>query len=574
MADIFISYSRRDSEDALSLKAMLEAEGFSVWLDVHGIAGAEQWAREIVEGITSCSTFILLLSTSSILSENVLKELSLASEKGKRILPVDVHPVVLPSTFEYQLAGIQRLAVSDVDGIIRSHRRGVARKAAKDTRKSLIILPFEDQSPGGDNLWFADGLVGEMIDVLTHIQSLRVLDRSTSKRLRNVQQTLKEIGEMFDTRYFVPGAVIKYQNKIKVSASLIDVHVDVHLWQESYKGEMTDIFELQETIARQIVDGLKLHLTEKEEEKLKERGTNNSEAYELYLKAGQYAQRQTREGFELAVQLAAEAIQLDSSFVHAYEAKANALTGLYRGYEHDSKLLKEAESLCRDAMSIAPDFADIYSPLVKLNMLRGKLPEAEKYAIEYTTKAPNDALSHSILSFFYGETRQPAKAIVPLEESVRLEPTNCINLFNLVNACFASDESERATKWAKVAVPVEGRNLRLHPDDEVSRMRYSILLFFAGDLDESLKQAMILRNAQDGFTLYNTACLLRRLGKPDKALPVFKRAIEAGFRYLAMLKSFFYASDDYPNPLPRGDMYDEVKQMVDQVEEEQNAISG
>lgn len=574
MADIFISYSRWDSEEALSLKTKLEAEGFSVWLDVHGIAGAEQWAQEIVEGITSCTTFILLLSPASILSENVLKELSLASEKGKRILPVDIHPVVLPSTFEYQLAGIQRLAVSDIDGIIRSHRRGVARKAAKDTRKSLIILPFEDQSPDGDNLWFADGLVGEMIDVLSHIQSLRVLDRSTSKRLRNVQQSLKEIGEMFDTRYFVPGAVIKFKDKIKVSASLFDVHVDVHLWQESYKGDMTDIFELQENIARQIVDGLKIHLTEKEEEKLKERGTNNSEAYELYLKAGQYAQRQTREGFELAIQLATDAIRLDSAFVHAYEAKANALTGLYRGYDHDMKLLNEAEALCRDVMNIEPDFADVYSPLTKLYLLQGKLQEAEKYAVEYTRKAPNDALSHSILSFFYGESRQPAKAIAPLEEAVRIEPTNCINLFNLVNACFSSDDPERATKWAKIAAPVEERNLRLHPDDEVSRMRYSILLFFAGDMDASLKQAMILRTARDGFTLYNTACLLRRLGKPDEGLPVFKKAIEAGFRYLAMLKSFMNGESDYNDALPKGELYDEVKQMVDAIETEQSNING
>ncbi|MFI5264188.1 MAG: toll/interleukin-1 receptor domain-containing protein [Candidatus Kapaibacterium sp.] len=125
MADIFISYSRKDSEHALSLAEKLRAEGIEVWIDQRGIHGAEQWATEIVEGIRGCRTFLLLLSDHSVESENVLKELSLAGERNKRILPVDIHPMEIPAAFAYTLAGLQRVALSDFDGILSAHKRSL-----------------------------------------------------------------------------------------------------------------------------------------------------------------------------------------------------------------------------------------------------------------------------------------------------------------------------------------------------------------------------------------------------------------------------------------------------------------
>ena len=119
MPDIFISYSRKDSTQALTLAERLRAEGLDVWIDRQGITGAEQWASEIVEGINACSTFAILLSEYSIASENVLRELTLASEKRKRLLPIALERVKLPSSFEYPLAGLQRVTISDFDAILR-----------------------------------------------------------------------------------------------------------------------------------------------------------------------------------------------------------------------------------------------------------------------------------------------------------------------------------------------------------------------------------------------------------------------------------------------------------------------
>src|ERR1035437_1872708 len=163
MPDIFISYSRKDSAQAEQLAEQLTSAGLSCWIDKSGIVGGEKWATEIVEGIRACTTFIILLSPNSIGSENVLRELSLASEKRKRVLPVDLEPTVLPASFEYPLAGLQRVAISEFDRIVHAHKHGVERVIHKDERKSLMILPFEDHSPAQDNEWLANGVVSELI---------------------------------------------------------------------------------------------------------------------------------------------------------------------------------------------------------------------------------------------------------------------------------------------------------------------------------------------------------------------------------------------------------------------------
>src|SRR6187402_2434136 len=168
MADIFISYSSKDREKAEQLTELLASAGLSVWIDKQGIGAATSWSEEIVNALDACKAFVIMLSPSSIESKNVVRELALAFEKNKKILPLDLEPVDLPASMQYHLAGLQRTAMSNIDSIIRALAKiGLEATQAptlklvkeKDSRKSLMILPFEDLSPTGDNAWFSDGIV-------------------------------------------------------------------------------------------------------------------------------------------------------------------------------------------------------------------------------------------------------------------------------------------------------------------------------------------------------------------------------------------------------------------------------
>jgi TolB-like protein len=579
MADIFISYSSKDKEKADQLSELLASAGLSVWIDQSGIDLATSWSGEIVQAINDCKAFVVLLSPSSLESHNVIKEVSLASEKRKKILPLDLEPVQLTKDFEYQLAGIQRSPMTNIDSIIRAlgklglqATQAPTLKLVKETdaRKSLMILPFEDLSPTGDNAWFADGLATELIGALSPIKALRVSDHHATKNYKRYQGTLPNYAREMSIRYFVEGQVRKFGDQIKISVSLLDIETGDHLWQDSMKGTMQDIFDIQEKVAEKVVEGLKVHLASDEKKKLAERGTENAEAYELYLKAIEYANRQTKEGTRLAIQLIAEAIHLDPGYAQAYGFKANALASLYRSYHRDPALLGEAESLCKEALRLKPDLFKVYYPLSQIYMHRGMLAEAEEVAKEFIRKDPQNDYSHFTLGFFYNNIGQYDKAIAPYEESVRLKPDSLTVLFNLVVSCDSADEREKCAQWAAVALPQYVRHLKLQPEDEKTLVSHALLLLWSGRTGAAHAAATELKSLKDGVSLYNTACLFCKLSDPAEALVTFRKAIEAGIKDTRLLKEFLTDEKEGIASLAGTPEYEEVKRMVEKIEAEQH----
>ena len=566
--DIFISYSSKDKEKADQLSDLLTSAGLSVWIDRSGIVGAEHWATEIVDGIKGCSTFILLLSSNSVESENVLRELSLASEKRKRVLPVDLEPIILPSSFEYPLAGLQHVAITDFDKIIHAHKHGVEKVIKRDNRKSLMILPFEDLSPTGDNGWFADGIVSELISALSNVKSIRIADNQATKEFKKFNGLLTMYAREMQIRYFVQGDVRKFGEQIKISSRLIDIETGDHLWQDSIKGTMENIFDFQEEVALKVVEGLKVHLASDEMKKLMERGTENPEAYELFLKGNEYFARQTKEGLQLAVQLWTEAIKLDPKYAQAYSTKANALATLYRSYDRNPKLLEEGLTLIQAARLMKPDLWSLNHPLSVILALQGKLDEAELATQDYILNAPQDFLSHGSLGFFYANAGQYAKAIPCFEDSVKLRPDYLTGLINLVIACDAAKEETKRKQWASVAIPKVEKHLKLFPDDETQRVNQALFLHFADRDEEAKATARKLSNLRDGNSLYIIASLLCKLKEYDTGLALFKKSIETGFRNIPHLKSFLDDEEGVIGKMYGTPEWEEMKRMVARIEVE------
>ena len=113
--EIFASYSREDQDQVFPIVNKLRERGLNIWIDQEGIHGAELWSREIVNAIGSCDLFVLFLSRKSTNSKNVFKELALASEQDKKILPIYLEPTEIPESMQYQLAGIQTITLHKLD---------------------------------------------------------------------------------------------------------------------------------------------------------------------------------------------------------------------------------------------------------------------------------------------------------------------------------------------------------------------------------------------------------------------------------------------------------------------------
>ncbi len=582
--DIFISYSRKDSEQALAFAERLRASGMDVWIDQRGIEAATSWSGEIADAIRAAKAFVLLLSSSSTESPNVRKELGVATEVGCQLLPVELEKIELNRDFLYHLAGLQRVAISDFEGIVRALENiGVARNDTSlpngdltnrptqtaDARKSLMILPFEDLSPTADNQWFADGIVSEMISALSNVKALRIADNQATKEFRKYHGQLTTYAHEMRIRYFVQGDVRKFGDNIKISVRLLDIETGDHLWQDSMKGVMSDIFDIQEKVAEKVVEGLKVHLASDEKKKLAERGTENAEAYELFLKGGEYFVRQSKEGLQLTAQLISDAIALDPAYAKAYAFKAVALAALYDTYTRDPALLEEGLRLITEARRLKPDLWAAYYPLSAILTLQGKDAEAEAVAQEYIRNAPEDSMSHFVLGFFYGNSSQSAKAIGPYEEAQKRKPEHLVTLWNLVVACNNAKDREKRKHWAEIAIPVSEKRLKLFPDEEYNRVCHASLLHYAGRDDEARAAARLLSDLRDGTALFNTACLQNNLKDYSAGVLTFRNAIEAGFRSMRNMKLFLEDEDDGIGALKGTPEWETVRELVEKIEKEQ-----
>jgi adenylate cyclase len=546
-SDIFISYSRKDAIQAELLADQLRAEGLEVWIDRKGIAGAEKWAAEIVEGINACSTFALLISGHSIESENVLRELSLASEKNKRVLPITLENVELPSTFAYPLAGLQRVMISDFDAIVYAHHHGVTKKIRRDERKSLMILPFEDLSPTGDNEWFADGIASELISALSHIESLRIADNQATKEFKNYHGQLAEYAREMSIRYFVQGDVRKFGNQIKISARLIDSETGDHLWQESIKGTMADVFDMQEMVANKVVDGLKLHLTSDEKRQLADRGTENAEAYEFYLKAGSYITMNGPNVYLFAMKLLDEAIKIDPNFAKAYLLYGSACVYHYREYARNPSYIDKAKlyiSKCEQIEGITSQSIDLQGHIAHVT---GNSEDAITASLKALQLDPKNSVVYHSLANTYFENARYAEAVHAQEQAMELAPAAWGYWVNLIFYVVELKDPERMRVTAQRALPLLEKEMLKNPENTDLKTLHAGILFCLGQREHALRILdELASNKQLGsVSTMNVAFFYQHLGFGKRALEFERLAIKRGLRPIEdMHRTRFENSDE------------------------------
>jgi serine/threonine protein kinase len=176
--------------------------------------------------------------------------------------------------------------------------------------KSIVVLPFENLSPDPDQEYFSDGLTEEVISDLSAVRSLRVTSRSSAMTFKGTKTAIPEIARRLNVQYVLEGSVRKAGNNLRITAQLIDAQIDAHIWADKYSGTLDDVFDIQEKVSRSIVDALRLTITSEEDRRLAERPIDNSRAYECYLRARQEIWRFTPEGFDRAIQLVRNALDI------------------------------------------------------------------------------------------------------------------------------------------------------------------------------------------------------------------------------------------------------------------------
>ena len=568
-ADVFISYSREDKESVLSLAAKLREAGVSLWIDQGGIDGAAMWGEEIVNALENAKVLLLMVTEKSVNSHNVVKEVVLASERKEHILPVHLEPTRIPAGLKYPLAGIQHIEyfqgdpVENLKTIIRSLERiGVTIRPPEpsvpsplpathtvshsmhsnepevDLGQAVAVLPFDNLSPDKETDYFSDGLTEELINILSVINEIEVVSRMTSAQYKGSKADARTIGREIGARFIIGGSVRKFQDNLRITARLVDASTNREVWAQTYKGKLDDIFDIQEQVAKQIAEALKLKLSLNEKVALTKRSTDNAQAYDLYLRGKEYLYQLTKKSVEYSIQLFEKAIELDSRYAAAYGVCSTAYALLYTLFRREENLKDISQELGLKALMYDNYSADAYAALAQTYFYRGMNDDAISAGKRAMELDPDNFLAYWLVGRVYFSMGLYEEAEKSLEQSLKMESSFYTTYNDLILTYQALGRKDDASQMISRLLEFLPTYLLKYPDDGRAHIIYSGYLAEVGRLQaarDELMKALTL-SPDDPLMLYNSACTYSVLGDIKDAVNALKKAFEAGYKYADWIK--------------------------------------
>jgi TolB-like protein/class 3 adenylate cyclase len=359
-------------------------------------------------------------------------------------------------------------------------------------KPSIAVLPFTNMSDDPAQEYFADGMTEDLITDLSKVSGLFVIARNSVFTYKGKAVKVRQVAEELGVRYVLEGSVRKVGDKVRINAQLIDATTGGHLWAERYDGSLSDVFALQDKVARQIVRVLAVQLTSDEQEAAARKETENAEAYDTFLKGWKQYHRQRPESFRQAVTLFEGAAELDPKYSRAYAALAATYWQAWKRYWHDALGFGSAHDLRFKAEEILAKAMEDPTPLalqVSAAMLaqQGHHDEAIAEAERAVAMDPNDAEGYVALAGILSLAGKPEKALPLMEQAMRLNPHYPTSyLYGLGLARFGMEEFDEA------AVALE-RAVILNPDD---RWSSRLLIATLGQLDRTGEAAAAMDRAK------------------------------------------------------------------------------
>lgn len=277
-----------------------------------------------------------------------------------------------------------------------------AQTAAAINPKSIAVLAFENMSADKDNEYFSDGVAEEILNSLAKLDDLRVAGRTSSFYYKGRDEPIGAIGAALGVAHVLDGSVRKQGDRLRISAQLIRVGDGFELWSETFDGTDADVFTLQENIARQVTNQLKVALNAGQGERLVDAGTKNPDAYQLYLQASSIFDR--RDGTRMldAVRQLQEAIAIDPGYARAYSRLAALHTILptyFRGRYADRET--QVRENARRAIELDPSLAEPWAAMgMSAPLSGGGLIESRQYFEKAIELDPDDVTTN----FWFGLT--------------------------------------------------------------------------------------------------------------------------------------------------------------------------
>ena len=422
---------------------------------------------------------------------------------------------------------------------LESSRRPAAEKAGSGSgsqaiaaaarQKSVAVLYFENQSGAKEDEYFRDGITEDIVTEISKIAQLQIFPRSEMLAFRDKPVTAQQVGQQLNAAYVLEGSIRRSGNRVRITAQLVEASTRHSVWAERYDRQLEDVFAIQEEIARSIAQALRITLTPQEEKTIARKPTENTLAYDFYLRGRSYARR---ENMDYALQMYEQAIQLDPNFALVHAGIAHLCGLIFELRDQSPKWIERGLAACDRANALAPDMPEVLVARSSIAYGQRKYDEAARLAQRAIHRKPDCDGAWDILgrAFFASGRFEEAAALT--ERAIEANGDDYNTFIAYGRALKRLGRNKEAEHVQQRFIKALRQQLELVPEDVRARILLATqLACFKEDADECMRhlQTAVALHPKDSRVLYNAACTYGVLGKKTEALETIKKAFEAGY---------------------------------------------
>jgi TolB-like protein/Tfp pilus assembly protein PilF len=403
----------------------------------------------------------------------------------------------------------------------------------QDSGRSVAVLPFADMSQEKDQEYFCEGMAEEMINALSKIEALRVASRTSSFQVRGGAVDVREAGRKLRVGTLLEGSVRKAGNRLRIAVQLTEAGNGYRIWGDVFDRELSDVFAIQEEIARNVAQALEVTLSPKAKAALEKVPTKDVEAYDLYLRGRTYYYRYGPRDMECAIQLFMRAIERDGDYPLAYAGLADCWSYLYLNSERSDALRDQAEWASGRAVELDPESSQAQASRALALSLHRRDEEAER-AFETAIR-----LDPNLFEPYYFYARhcfargQFERAIALYEKAIRARPEDYQSRLLMAQIYDDLGRVEDAKAVRRRGIELAEEHLRLNPDDVRAVYMAANGMAALGRRDSAREWAdrALAMRPDDSMLLYNVGCIYSMLGCAEDALTILEKAVAKGLRH-------------------------------------------
>ncbi len=410
----------------------------------------------------------------------------------------------------------------------------------------VAVLPFSYVSGDADHAHFGMGIAEELISSLGRTPGLRVIGRNSAFAINTKDLDVQQIGRKLNATSVLQGEVQPENGHMKISVNLVDAVSGNQIWSGDYDTPRDDIFHTEDKITRDITAALAGITASEETNSIKERQTQNAEAYDYYLRGRRFYLQFSTRGMENALLMFGKAIKEDPSYALAYAGIADANTFLFQHLSKTSNYLEKADTASQKAIELGCCLAEAYVARGNVLTAQKKFDEAEvafQTGIECDPSLFLGWYHYARSCFTYGKLDKAARLF---HQASKVEPEDYQSLLLAAQIYQGLGSDKLALSFRQRGVETAFRYLELNPGDtRALYMAANALVFLdAPEKSISLLTRALTLEPDDSMVLYNAACVYALLSMETEALNCLEKAAQSGMGILVYGLILFLSKKD------------------------------